>query len=328
MNITYFPTLYFGKLPQYGDFVRFNAGGVEVRSFDQWIQEGMYFSQRWLDQEWDAAYNNFSTYNFLFYPEEGDQFMIGILRSSRDSSQRKFPFIISLKLEKNHSNEKLISLSPVIFSHFFQQSYRLVHRAREGMEMSEMMSQTENLGEITPLDWDFNQQNFNNFLESTKCDRFWINLWGFFDDPRKFLLIKNLTEILLPLRQHNPAHLAFGLRFPLGANISVMPLIICFWIRLCHRLLGTDFLIMNYFWKRPDSYRDNFLYLFLQKPSSHVFLHLLQPSIQDEAIFRLEEEGQDNWGKAGEDYSSEIRFLLEKKELTLSSFLDGLSGID
>ena len=325
MTVSYYTTLYFGKLPQYSDFVRYNASSGEVRSFDQWIQEGMYFSQKHLDQEWNSAYDSFSTYYFLFYPEEGEQFMVGTLHSSRDSSQRKFPFIISLKLEKNNANERLIALSPVVFSHFFQQSSRLLHRAGEGMEMQAMTEQTESLGEITPLDWDFNQQNFQKFLESTRCDKFWINLLGFFDDPGKFLLMKNLVDILLPLRKHNPAHLAFGLRFPLGANISVMPLIICFWIRMCLRILEKESLVLNYFWKRPNSYKDNYLYLFFQKPSSQVFLQLVQPTVPSDLIFRLEEEGKENWIKDGENIPTEIRSLLEKKELTLNFLLDGLS---
>ena len=83
---------YFGKLPGFGDFVRYNAGGGEVRIFEQWIQEGLYFSQKQYAQEWNSLYPDSPTHCFMFAPPEGALCLLGILKASRDILEISFSY--------------------------------------------------------------------------------------------------------------------------------------------------------------------------------------------------------------------------------------------
>src|SRR6187399_2952148 len=88
----------FGKLPATGDFIRHNAGGDEVGSFDRWLGGAMDFAQRSLGQGFDAAYQQ-SVGLFIYRGEtKGEDLpgrgLVGAWAASRDTVGRNYPMVV------------------------------------------------------------------------------------------------------------------------------------------------------------------------------------------------------------------------------------------
>ena len=85
MSIDKVTSLFFGKLPAYGDFVRHNASKNEVIAFDQWLQQGIQSSKNLMNINWNSVFDNSPAFHFHFYLNP-QQSLIGIWHPSMDSS--------------------------------------------------------------------------------------------------------------------------------------------------------------------------------------------------------------------------------------------------
>jgi type VI secretion system ImpM family protein len=92
------PISYFGKLPGYPDFIKFNSGDTEFCRFDEWIQKGMH-SAKLKFNDWKSLYRKAPPYNFIIPGKETDKVLAGLLYFSYDKHEREFPFIIFTSLE-------------------------------------------------------------------------------------------------------------------------------------------------------------------------------------------------------------------------------------
>jgi len=320
MQDTNYSTLFFGKLPSFGDFIRYNASGAEVRAFEQWIQEGLYMASKYFDREWDSVYKNSPAYHFLFYPENTELFLTGIFHSSHDKSERKYPFVISRRTGKGLFDEKHNYLIPLVFTQFFNQSKQLIHDGLEGVPLEEIIIRVDDLNENLQ-DFESCLNNFESYLKSTTLEIFWSSLFGDFEDPKKFLLMKNLLEILLPLLSQKSTSSSLGIRFPLSHHTYLADKEVCFWIRVSMQILGNAPIIPNIFWEITKNGKQHYLFLFLRKPSVNTFVQLMQPELENATICRLEEEGKEKIADADQNIPSKYRSALETKELTLGDFL-------
>lgn len=324
MNLSNSLVSCFGKLPNFGDFVRYGAGGPEIRKFEEWLQEGLYLAQKEFDKNWDSAYRHSPSYHFLFYHRKTERFLLGIIQLSRDRSERKYPFIVALKIDKNTFHEKLVPFVPLIFSDFFSQTHQFLKRALQGLELRDLVAQLKNLSPSIMTNLESYHRSFVTYLENTTLETFWNNILGQYGDPRKFLIVKNLTEILEPLRNQSLERMSLGLRFPLGMEIAMMNQVVCFWIHISLQLLGNPAIIPNFFWNLPEAGEKNYLFLFFTTPSSKTFLQLIQPELENDSICQLDEEGKDKLSDSARDISFQYSSELQTKELTLNDFLSKL----
>jgi len=60
INNTNVSTGFFGKLPGFTDFIKYNAAGKEILSIDNWLQEGLALVKLKYKNDWKNYYNNFS----------------------------------------------------------------------------------------------------------------------------------------------------------------------------------------------------------------------------------------------------------------------------
>lgn len=321
MNEVQYPVFCYGKLPKFGDFIGYNAGSAEVKILDQWIREGLYFAQSQSDQNWDSAYNKSPAYHFLLYPENTQHFLVGILQPSKDRSERKYPFIVSVKIGKKSRHKSLLPVVPVVYKDFLRKAGFLLHRALEGLEKQTIASLAESLNASFQPDPDRNNSTFDNFLYATSLEDFWSMIFNQYNDSRKYLLIKNLTDILLPLRNQDPARMSLGLRFPLGKSHQFLHLVVCFWIRLCLQLLGKKDLALNYFWRKQEKNGQNYLFLFFHQPNSMLFKHLVEPEMENDMICQLDNEGKKDLSEILQKISPEYKNAIDNKELNLMDFI-------
>ena len=317
-----YPALYFGKLPSYADFIRFNASGEDMRALDTWLQEGLYQAAKHHNQDWDSIYKNSPAYHFVFNPEDSEFSLIGLYKPSYDKSQRKFPFIISKRLTKTNLDTKYVHRLPLLFKDFFRNSIQIFREDSLDYPADELRERIVNIKGIGTEDLESSVENFEKYVSTTKLESFMTRLFGSYGDLRKFLLGKNLLEILSPIRSHKLVQIPLGLRFPLSQNIMFLEYEVCFWIHLCERILQNNSILPNIFWQVQDTSHFNYLFIYYRKPTWRTFLQLMEPRSNFDSICKLEEDGADNLAHAAQTLHPDLRAALEDKELTLLGLLN------
>jgi len=316
------PPLYFGKLPPYADFIRFNASGKDMRALDSWLQEGLYQAAKHHNQNWDSMYKNSPAYHFVFNPEHSESSLIGLYKPSYDKSQRKFPFIISKRLMKTHLHTKYFHHLPLLFMDFFRSSAQILQEDSNDLPADELRERIVNIKGISNEDLESSVENFEKFVSATTLESFLIRLYGSYGDQRKFLLGYNLFEILSPIRTQKFVQIPLGLRFPLSQNTLFLEYEVCFWIHLCQRILGNNTVLPNLFWQVQDASHFNYLFMYYSKPTWKTFLQLIEPRSDNDSVCKLEEDGAENLAHAVQNLNPALRAALEDKEQTLLGLLN------
>lgn len=317
MSIAYFSAGCFGKLPTFGDFVRHNAASREARALDQWIQEGLYFAKTRLGYAWDEAFKKAPAYHFLFYSESAERFLVGLLQPSRDKGERKYPFLVFVQVDRPRFGEH-VPLIPLIFTSFFEQAQSFIGHAANGLEAREIAGRVERLNVPVPTDWGVWERRLDEQLSAITLEELLLKLFANFADPKKYLLMKNLTESLLPFRQRNPANLKFGLRFPLTADSQSAGVETSFWLQASLRLLGNPAVTPIFFWNTTH------LFLFWRQPVPRNLLQFIKVDEISDMICELDSEGQDKIAEAAGRLPATYRTLMEMPQLKLPEVLNAL----
>ena len=325
MSAGIFSALCFGKLPAFGDFVRHNASSPEMMAFDRWLQEGIFLAKSKLGNGWENTYQNAPFYHFLFYPENARQFFVGMLKPSSDKSLRKYPFLVSLQIETARFDSRFRTFAPAIFRSFLEHIQRSFANNFNFTNMQEIVEYTENLSVAVPENYLRLIQPYREYLAATTGEQFWNRQLGSFQDERKYLIFKNLTEILLPLRKHDLSRVSLGFRFPLGNSTGGNNFDASFWQDVVLQLLGyPPGVLPLLFWSDSGDGAAAYLFLFFRPPSPKNFANLLNADLDSDTICKLEEEGNQRIGEAKHALSSQYRALLDTGQISLDDFLQRL----
>lgn len=313
----------YGKLPVHGDFVRYNAGGSAVRALDEWLQRGLYLAKTQLGPAFEGAYDAAPVYRFLFAHREGEPVLLGVMRPSRDRSRRSFPFLIAYETEPGRTDPQQLVRMPAQNSAFLEQAAELTADVSNGkvghreigdwLDGSGLMAAA---GNGSPL-------AYNRFLTETTFGSLCANSWGHFDDSRKYLLFRNLVELLTPMKGDVPSGFRLGLKLPLGAA-APSELMVAFWLDICFRLLGFPEVTPMCFWSDADAdaVRGS-LALFFRLPPAQALTHLLSADApQNDYLLDLETMGGESAADAALAIPQRLGSLLESEELSLQQFLD------
>ncbi len=91
MTAALMPLAYFGKVPSRGDFIRSSHSADLVGTLDRWITQAM--EQLSGDPRWKLVYDTATPVDFAFVGPRSGAAIAGQLQPSRDSSDRRFPFV-------------------------------------------------------------------------------------------------------------------------------------------------------------------------------------------------------------------------------------------
>lgn len=324
MSDVLFPAVCFGKLPSHGDFIRHNAASREVLGFDEWIHQGLYFARTQCGSNWDQIFASSRRYHFLFYPENAERLLVGLMQPSHDKSMRRYPFFVSLLIDRRRSVDGQAFLLPVVLSEFFDRGNSFLQRALNGMDAREIADQTESLG-VARLDHAGAATSYRDqFLQRVTMIDFWKALWSDPEDPRKYLIFKNLGETLQPFKSRGVHRLTLGLRFPLSGNNQAAAFEVCFWAQVCLTMLDASSLIPVLFWSTPREGSSQHLYIFFRQPSARTFLQLLRPDVASESICVVDEEGKEKLATLPGSFSTQYRSLVDSSGETPAQFLEKL----
>jgi type VI secretion system protein ImpM len=315
--------VYFGKLPNFGDFVRYNAGGSEIYAFEKWIQEGIYYSQKIIGQDWNSAFQESPPYHFVFYPEEAGHILVGMFIPSRDKSGRRYPFVLSFKLDRRSQPDDTVHLLPLRFAPYFKDAIRCLARLPEESDLHCIVAHARELESHLTRNLSVADGEFDRYLQGTGLETFWQAVLGDPRDPRRFLILKNMSEILMPLRTDNPQRLSLGLRFPLGNDTGQIEFVLGFWICTVRHLLGNPSLQPTYFWGGDARYGGSYLFLFLRAPMSKHYSSLILPEAENDSMCKLEREGIGKLDDAPRSLEGRVRSLLEDPDASLADLIAG-----
>ena len=323
MDGAHFPAGYLGKIPGFGDFVRYSASGRETREFDQWVSEGLYFAQKQLGRDWDQLFLHAPVWRFAFCPDGASRFLVGEFRPSQDKNCRKYPFIITLLVDRPRFGRNEVYMSPVVFSDFLQKASAVACRAVEAVTMQEITDATREL-DVPVSEFADAIGRYEMYAEQTSLSEFWKGMFSEPRDPRKFLLMNNLLEILSPFQRSKLSEPMIGLRFPLKDGIDEVGNQVCFWVHTIMSLLKRTAGMPTFFWSLPVSEGPRHLFVFFRQPSPRVFTQLVKSSLQSDTICFLEEEGADQAAVAKEKLPQSIRDVLDSPEASLRTLLNVL----
>lgn len=310
---------YFGKLPAFGDFVRYNATGKEALDFDQWLQEGIYAARIQLGNTYDTAFERAPISHFYFNLDPL-YFLIGVWKPSMDKVGRKFPFVIAARLLKQ---QMIMSnyLIPLCFELFFQEATGILSFASAAHELAELNHS------IDKLDLSFIDSNrslaekYDEYITNTTVNSFWHQIFGANADAPKSLLMANLVDILLPLRGKDLTRMSLGLKFPISADREIMQLNASFWLDVSSRLTGNSINYSHFFLSIPGEIDKANFQLFFRLPSAKSFVTLIKPDFDNDFICDLENEGSERIENPKELFLPQYRALFEKPDVTLKEML-------
>jgi type VI secretion system protein ImpM len=317
--------LCFGKLPSQADFVRVNAASQEALTMDQWLQQGLYYARTQLGNAWEQDFAHAPTYRFIFNPENASRFLAGVMQASQDKSQRRYPFLASLMLDRHWFREGDTHLVVPALSSSFEGAGQVVRRAMNGLDIRQLTDAIQALNCLEPDRNAVMGQYAKDFLEAHSIATLWEKLFGSVEDPRKYLLFSNLAEVLLSARRNNSRMVSLGLRFPLPGGLARTDYLVSFWLQVSSIMLDAMSGSLCLFWNVPEDDSPGFLFLFFRQPSPKIFVQLLKPETSNDNICPVDEEGIEAVGKAATSIPASLRILLDRGEGSLGSFLKGLT---
>ena len=293
---------YFGKLPGFPDFIKYNAGRSEVSVFDKWLQEGIYYSKQKLRTDWNSFYRNSKAQHFIFPFTGSENFIAGILFPSRDKSGRDFPFMLFAYLNKIILNHYPFYILPLILQEMFE-------------HLEQLYLESNSLESLNPLDEKINQfkselnseqimREYENYLSNTLHENFWERTLGDFNDERKFFIINNL---------HTVKSSAAGLKYNFISDENNKTLDFCFFLHLISKC-KTKFL-PAVFWSFEENSRTS-VNIFSNKLIPLNYLDIIYNKETSERVMELE-------ANYGHDFLyGSTKKLLEKKELNINELLN------
>jgi type VI secretion system ImpM family protein len=135
----------FGKLPQFGDFVRINASSQELHHFDRWLQEGLYSAKKSLVAQFDSTFDASHIRRFLFPLPELQRMLIGVLIPGQDSVGRRYPFYYTVSLPVSRLKKEPLSHQILHILPFLNNSVDTHDTVLEMEQISDIASHLEEM---------------------------------------------------------------------------------------------------------------------------------------------------------------------------------------
>lgn len=149
----------FGKLPSSADFVSLHGAAEEVCEFDAWLQASLAAMRH--REDWQALFDPLPMCFFSYRARTGN-WLLGGLLSSRDASERRYPFFI-FQLLKGQEGEAL--LNPFTLGELFSAQIKpLLHQAVQGADRAGIFERIKALRPLQAQDLDLFRRVHAKFL--------------------------------------------------------------------------------------------------------------------------------------------------------------------
>lgn len=312
----------FGKTPMQPDFVRFNAGSSSARAWDEWMNAALLDMRRAGGQQWETQFDSAPSLHFIARPNgENRQVLAGHIQPSHDESGRRYPLTVFCEFQLDRQGRG-IQFLPFALDPFLESAASVAAACATRTPDSAILRAMESLVPDNPVE--SSRRGMTDGLRDVTMESFWVSLFGSFDDPRKYLCIKNLFGVLAPLRGYEPARLSMGLRFPGPSQKSgVTPTFAAsVWTTLSKAVIGEESLSGSWlFWDNSYESINPGLYLFFRVPVASMFTGMLNPNARPETMWNLETMTADRIGEARDSLGPAISSVLDTPRFPVLEFI-------
>ncbi len=285
------PLSIFGKLPQYGDFIRHNNGDGPGLLFEEWLYTGVAQVQSRCKPQWAALSGKLPPYYFLFSARGSRRIIMGMLRPSADKLSRFYPISLFLNGQWQQFSRLENAHYPLLFPrmniHLQYVLQMLSGHSMNGTQRMDLPAFSITKNQVLHL-----QKRYQLFLQNTTFENFATHLWGIDYQHPKSLTWQNLLNILLPLRGQRKFPISLGMRIPLSYREDFVAYEVAFWLDLVSAILGRPLDHPVFFWNKGSDDHPPGLLLFLQPPAPDHFWHLLNPAADDDRLCVVDRDGQ------------------------------------
>ena len=295
MRVALQPASCFGKTPRHGDFVRHRVGGA-LRAFDEWVGRAVYEGRR--RSGFDAAYDAGAVVRFVYAPPRAAVPLVGALCPSQDRSGRRYPFIVAAEAPGLTAPSEV----PCRLAPFLDAAAEVATDAAAGR--LDHYALVERLVDVDAAPRLPAGQGLSRPLGTFGAD-----LWGDFDDARKYILFRNLHDVMRGDED--------GLRFPLGPTPSADAHL---WLAVVERLAEMAPSVFAVYEGGPAVGSPNLL-VYTGAPHANTLLHLFVPGSDADGVVELEARGAEDAAAAALALPSSLGTLIEDGSLPLRDFL-------
>ncbi len=236
---------YFGKLPRFADFIKYNAANAELLSFDKWLQEGITRLKVSTGSRWEKLYTESPCFRFIYHDPATKNILTGNMYPSNDKSGRLFPFLVFVRPGSSYSTPREFYLIPVMFKDLFGKADLIFEEIKSDLNSGELNSAFESI--ISGLVKNNNPAaDFGNYLRTNSIS-------GFLERNFPSGLRENNFKDLIPKAVTKGQNLlkSYVTKNPLAGDTNIIPYDVSFWIRLFEKKNGS--VMSSVFWTYPGA---------------------------------------------------------------------------
>lgn len=222
-------SIFFGKIPSRGDFVKSTSGTKVIALIDNWAAQGM--EMLLAEPGWKNYYDVAGPIDFLFSSTRKKHTICGSLIPSGDASSRRFPFISATLFEVDESLE-FLPLSPLLLERHLNHQRALIHHAAEAHDATDVLATLSELALEESVDLEKSIRSYDQFLADTTLTALakTLEIDGEQATVRQMILaIGYLLQPVLTNYAHPPQK---GLAIPIPRDPVRISLIKAFWLDL------------------------------------------------------------------------------------------------
>lgn len=308
-------TIYFGKLPSRGDFVRGGPHRGLIDALDHWLTQAMEMLSS--DARWKETYDRTEPLNFAFLRSRGRMALAGHLVASADASGRRFPFLAASSFEVR-SPAWLLARGPMALARPWRTLELAARAACAAQDAGPPLGELLNVQLDIDITMDTCEAGFGEFVERHTVGSLegMLQQAGHVMDLRQTVL--GLGMLLQPLPANGAKHLDKGLRLPLPADAPNQSYVAALWLDLVSRFLRVADAELVVFMP-PTALRDApTLAVGFSGGSPHLLQAVLDPQIGEKVFVNLRRA---EWADdpAGQDYAvRKLSSYLQQPKLSLT----------
>ena len=291
---------YFGKLPSFADFVKYNAAVPELLNFDKWLQEGITKLKISSGNVWEKLYRESPCFRFMYYDSSARNILTGNLYPSYDRSGRLFPFLIFAKPGTAYSVPGEFYLIPLLFKDLFASAGTIFEEIKSAGNAGELNSAFERI--ISGLDRNIDPAaDFNNYLRVNRIS-------GFLERNFTSGISENNFKELIPKAVSKGQNLlrSYAIKIHTTNDANIIPYDVSFWIRLFEKKNSGN--INSVFWTYASTGLPAAMFIFCRKLVPVNFVDLINPLNKPEELIDIDDMNSTLSGSAYNEVKNETAF--------------------
>lgn len=235
----------FGKVPAAGDFLRSNANGEPVATFEAWLTEGLATADERLGQRFQQAFLNGPVQAFLYRaPSVPSRVLAGVIRPNRDAVGRRFPMVVCAALDANVV-AGAPHLLPLVLGDFLEAATSTASSVDHVRSQAELESWLQRIPALRVDGLEAAHWEYVNWLQTTPVTTAWSAIYGAAASAASVKAIHTIEQCVAGFRGQDNPNTPLAMRAPLGGG---GPAAAAFWIDVVRTTARWRATVPNCFW--------------------------------------------------------------------------------